>query len=219
MTRGEIKALARAWLDDDSGGYFTDAIMDRFINQAQREAQKCLIRAGENFYTKCVETSTVADQRDYALPTDFMKLLRLERITQGSGDTASTERLHPLTTNEIDVSGYQNGSSGDSYNYVVNQSTFALYPVPNSVKVLRLTYVYRVGDMSSDGDTPDVPVDYHEYMAILAARDGFLRDGRSIAPIERKLMYYDDLFRENAESRTLDSPRQIVSTTDGFGSI
>jgi len=221
MTLSEIRELARIWLDDTEGGYFTDAIMNRFINQAQREAQKKIIQAGESFYTKCVETTTVANQRDYAIPSDFMKLLRLERILDGSGDTASTQRLWPLTRNEIDVADFNSQASdtGESFNYVLNQSTFSLYPVPNGAVTLRLWYVYRVTDMSADGDTPDVPEDYHEYIAILAARDGFLRDGRSMGPVENKLMYYEQLMEQNAESRTLDSPRMIVATPEGFGSV
>lgn len=222
MTLGEIKALARYWLDDDDGGYFTDAIMNRFINQAQREAQKRLLQAGEEYYTICVETSTVASQRDYALPSDFYKLMRIERITSGSGDTAATERLYPLTRNEIDVAGY-NGITGADlglpYNYVINKDTFSLYPVPNVVKTIRLWYAPRVSDMDDDADIPDVPVDYHEYLAILAARDGFLRDGRSLAPIESKLDYYDQMFKQLADSRSEDSPRYVVATPEGFGSL
>jgi len=102
---------------------------------------------------------------------------------------------------------------------VINKSTYSLYPVPNAVKVMRLWYSPRVEDMSDDADIPDCPADYHEYLAILAARDGFLRDGRSIAPIERKLQYYEDLMDEQAESRNSDSPRMVTATPEGFGSI
>lgn len=222
MNLGQIRDLALSWLDDTDASYFTTAVVNRFINQAQREAQKKLIQAHENFYTKCVETSTVADQRDYALPSDFLKLLRLERITQGSGDTAATERLHPLTLNELEVSGFNSRAStsnGVPFNYVMNKDTFSLYPVPSSVETLRLWYVPRVADMVNDGDTPDVPEEYHEYLAIMAARDGFLKDGRSLSPIESKLAYYEQLMEEDAESRTIDSPRTVVATESGFGNL
>lgn len=222
MNRGEIKSLARYWLDDPDGDYFVDAFMDRAINQAQREAQKRLLQAGENYYTVCSITSTVTNQRDYAFPSDFYKLIRLERITQGSGDTAATERLYPLTRNETDTagySGYDSSATGLPFNYVINKSTFSLYPVPDASKTLRLWYAYRVADMDDDADVPDVPEDYHEYLSILAARDGFLRDGRGLGPIESKLSYYDTMFKQLAESRNEDSPRMVVSTVEGFGSL
>lgn len=221
MTRGEIKALARTWLDDLSGGYFTDTIMDRFINQAQRECQKLLLQAGEDFYTICVYTTTVVDQRDYALPSDFVKLMRLERVTQGSGDTAATVRLWPLERNEIDVADYnaQSDSTGLPWNYVINKASFSLYPVPNAAKTIKLWYAPRVADMDDDADIPDVPEDYHEYLAILAARDGFLRDGRPLTPIESKLAYYEKMMEESSENRNVDSPRMVNATPEGFGAL
>lgn len=223
MTLSELRTLARYWLDDDEGGYFTNAMMLVFLNNAQRELQKKLLKAGEDYYTICVETSTVASQRDYQLPSDFIKLFRMERITQGTGDTASTERLYPLTRNEIDVAHYNTAggsTQGLPYNYVINKNTFSLYPVPNEGgKIIRLWYAPRVTDMAADDDTPDAPEDWHEYIAILAARDGFLRDGRSMSPIESKLIYFERMLDEIAESRADDSPRMVVATEEGFGAL
>lgn len=222
MTLAEMRTLARYWLDDDEGGYFTDAMMLVFLNNAQRELQKKLLKAGEDYYKICVESATVKDQRDYQLPTDFMQLHRLERITSGSGDTAATERLQKITTNEVDVGAYnlQAGAQGMPYNYVLNKNTFSLYPVPNEGgKVLRLWYAPRVTDMAADDDVPDAPEDYHEYIAIMAARDGFLRDGRSLAPIESKLAYYETMLDQTAEDRADDSPRMVIATPDGFGAF
>lgn len=221
MTLSELRTLTSFWLQDTENGYFTTAILDVFINNAQRELQKLLLQAGESYYTICVETSTVANQRDYALPSDFLQLDLLERITQGSDDTAATERLYPLERSEIEVAGYNARATnqGLPYNYVLNKSTFSLYPVPDSVKTLRLWYSPRVTDMSNDADTPDAPEDYHEFIAILAARDGFLSDNRSLAPIESKLAYYEKMLEEQSESRNSDSPRMVIATSTGFGSF
>ena len=219
MNRGEIRTLTSVWLDDINNGYFTIAQLDVFINQAQRECQKKLIQAFEDYYTICVESNTVIGQRDYQFPTDFIKLMRLERITQGAGDTASTERLYPLSRNEIDVADYSTEGSaiGLPYNYVINKDSLSLYPIPNEIKTIRFWYASRVFDMTADSDVPDIPEDYHEYVAILAARDGFLRDGRPLTPIESKLGYYEQLMVESAENRNVDSPRMVVATPEGFG--
>lgn len=222
MTLAELRTLARYWLDDDDGGYFTDAMMLVFLNNAQRELQKKLLKAGEDYYAICVESSTVKDQRDYQFPSDFFQLHRMERITQGSGDTASTERLYKITRNEVDVGDYntQASSQGMPFNYVINKNTFSLYPVPNEGGVvLRLWYSPRVENMVDDADVPDAPEDYHEFIAIMAARDGFLRDGRSLTPIESKLAYYEEMLDQTAEDRTDDSPRMVVATPEGFGAL
>lgn len=217
MTRGEIKALAAYWLDDVSYGYFTEAQLNVFINQAQREVQKILLNAGQDYYTKCAVSATVINQARYSLPDDFLKIMRLSFITSGSGANAKYQRIHPITRNEQDVAIYD--TTGDPLYYFFYKNTFRLAPIPDRSVTLELQYAYRVTDMSDDANTPDVPEDYHELLAIFAARDGFLKDGRDMAPIERKLKYYEELMRENAQQRAQDSPRYIVSTGGGFGSV
>lgn len=222
MNRGEIKELARVWLDDVDGGYFTDAIMNRFINQAQRECQKLLLQAGEDFYTKCFYTTLVANQAHYALPSDFVKLMRLELVISGSGDLESVERIYPINLNEQDIAYNYYGSGtqgGRPRNYTILKNVIRLFPTPNEVKTIKMSYAPRVLDMTDDGDVPDAPEDYHEYIAILAARDGFLRDGRPLTPIESKLAYYEKMMEESSESRNVDSPRMINSTVGGFGDL
>ena len=80
MNRGEIRDLCLYWLDDLQGAYFTPTQMNVFINNAQREVQKQLIQAFEDYYLKVVQTTTVANQADYILPQDFLKLRRLEIV-------------------------------------------------------------------------------------------------------------------------------------------
>lgn len=211
MTVAELRNLARFWLDDVNGGYFTDAQMLVLLNNAQRECQKLLLQAGEDFYTICSTAEATMSQQNYALPTDFVKLMRLERLVSGTGDTAYYERLYPMTRNEQDLLLYN--TSGAPNNFVINKTTFSLFPVPDTEYTLHLWYAYRVVDMVSDNEEPDVPEDYHEYIAIMAARDGFLRDGRTLNPIESKLLYFETLMKENSDRRNEDSPRMVVSTS------
>lgn len=217
MNRGQIRDLASIWLDDVNNGYFTTTQVNVWINQAQREVQKMLLNASQDYYTKCVSTTTVADQKRYQFPTDFLKVLRLVYISSGSGSSAVKSKIDPITRNEQDLLGYN--KTGAPSAYYMYKNTFALVPIPDSTYTLELDYVYRVADLTADAEEPDVPEDYHEYMAILAARDGFLRDGRDLSPIERKLRHYEELFRENAQQRRQDAPRMIVATSGGFGSV
>lgn len=215
MTRAEIRSLASVWLDDVNNGYFTVAQLDVWINNAQREVQKLLLNASEDYYTVCATASTVVDQARYQFPSDFLKVMRLSYITQGSGDTASYRRLYPITRNQRDLATFN--PSGDPSNYYFNKDTLTLIPTPSRALTLHIEYAYRVSDMSNDSDEPDVPEDYHEYLAILSARDGFLRDGRDMGPIQAKLAYFEKMLTENAQQRNQDSPRMVVATSEGFG--
>lgn len=217
MTRAELRVLASVWLDDVSNGYFTVAQVDVWLNNAQREVQKLLLNAGEDYYTVCATTSTVVNQARYQLPSDFLKVMRLSYITQGSGATASYARLWKITRNEQDLAKFN--PTGDPTNYFINKDTFTLVPTPTRAIVMHLDYAYRVADMDDDADVPDVPEDYQEFIPILAARDGFLRDGRDMGPINDKMGYFQKLLKENSEQRAQDAPRYVVATGDGFGSL
>lgn len=211
MIRSDLKTIIWDWLDDASGGYFTSSILNTRINLAQRELQKNLIAANKEYYTKCVKTSLVVGQAAYALPSDFMQVVRLEYVTSGSGDTASTQSLAPVTPNQRDMFNYQ---SGDPQFYWFDKNNIVLTPVPNVARELRLTYSYMIADMTNDADTPDAPEQFHEYIAILVTRDCLLKDGRPLGPIESKMAEYKDLLKSIANQRGMDSPRMIVATRE-----
>lgn len=217
MTRAEIRTLASVWLDDVNNGYYTTAQLNVWINNAQREVQKLLLNSAEDFYTVCATTTTVIDQARYQLPDDLMKIMRLAYILSGSGDTATYAVLYPMTRNQRELASF--GPEGDPTNYYINKDTITLVPTPTRAITLHMDYARRVTDMSSDSDEPDCPEEYHEYLAILAARDGFLRDSRDMAPIQSKLNYFETMLKQTSENRNEDMPRMIVSTTDGYGAL
>lgn len=211
MTRAEIRTLALSWLDDPDGGYFTSAQMNVFINNAQREVQKQLVQAGQNYYLKRAETTTVVGQADYILPTDFLKSHRLEWIDSGTGTNESRIQIYPITVNQQNIT---TPALGIPAVYSLLQERFTLYPTPQSAKVVRLYYSYRVTDMSADSDTPDVPADYHEYIAILAAMDGFVKDDRAPQNLVKKMEDYKVLMKQTADDRRQDKPRRVLITDE-----
>lgn len=212
MNLGELRTLVSVWLDDVNNGYFTAAQLNVWLNNAQREAQKFVIQAFEGHYKKCVETTTVANQREYQLPSDFKKLSRLEYILSGSSfQTEDRVRLTKITENQQD---FFSENTGTPTSYYFQGDKVILVPCPDQAKTLRLTYMYRVTDMSNDSDEPDVPEDYHEYLAVLATLDGLYRDGREAGPYLEKKRYYEEQFRRDAEERNVDEPRTVVQTQD-----
>lgn len=209
MTFLELQNLVAYWLDDLNFGYFTQAQVKVFLNNAQKEVQKKLIKMGDNYYTKFVQTSTVANQSRYVLPQDFKKLHRLELVTTGTVPNESVQSLTPMTINQQDM---VSRGTGQALYYFIEKNTLVLFPAPDSVQTLRLVYSYQVTDMSLDSDTPDVPDTYHEFIALLAAQDGFLKDGRVNDLLMKKIREYEDTFNADAEDRQQDTVREIVNT-------
>lgn len=209
MTFVQLQTLVSSWLDDSSNGYFTLTEVKRWLNNAQREAQKMVGQAFEGHYRKVVQTTMVQYQREYQLPSDFRKLSRLEVILTGSSfQTESVQRLVKITENQQD--NFER--TGTPLAYYFKGDQIVLVPAPDDDKTLRLTYMYRVTDMSNDADTPDIPEDYHEYLAVLATLDGLYKDGRETGPMMQKKEYFEKLFKQDAEERNVDESRTVVQT-------
>lgn len=209
MTRAELRELVLDFLDDAQGTYFTPAIVNRRLNLAMRELQKDLISANKQYYCRCVTTQTIVNQQLYALPSDFMQLLRLRYVSGGAGVNQAYIPIVQITPNQVSL---RNSTTGDPSFYFLQKNNLSLTPIPNRVVTLELLYSYLVQDMADDSSEPDAPEQFHEYISVLAARDGYLKDGRSIAPIETKLEQYRMLLKQIANQRMSDQPRMIVET-------
>ena len=209
MTLLDLQTLTSDILDDSSNGYFTLPILTQRLNLNLRELQKRLISANENYYTICVTTPTVIGQAAYALPADFLQIVRLDYITQGSGVTAQTQKIQWITPNQIDLLAE---TSGTPAFYYVQKNNLILAPVPNSILTMHLEYAYYVTDMVATSDIPDAPQQFHPYIAYLTARDCMVKDGRPINSIETQLAQYETLLKQIAVQRQNDGARMVIST-------
>jgi hypothetical protein len=217
MDLAELRTLCVSWLDDPNQGYFTAAQLNVFLNNAQRQVQKILIQSFESRYVHGVQTSTVANQAFYQVPTDFLKVNRFSVIQAGTNEANEDfTDLQYITPNQESRVLVRSGSPGF---YTILNNTFKLLPVPSQVWTLRLYYTYRITDMTQDTDEPDVPEEYHEMVALYAAVDGFLKDGRANETLVGKLAEYKKQIEEDAADRNIDSARRIVTTQDDFGPI
>lgn len=212
MTRSEIRTLILGWVDDPSGGYFDSTTVNTWINLAQRHVQGELLQAGQNWYEKPVETLTVSGQADYVMPSDLRIIHRVEYVLSGTGTTEDRRAIKELTINQQDAVSIALGSPT---NYVLKKNRITLSPTPDtSNKVLRIYYSPMATDMSSDSDSPDVPTEFHEYVAIVAAFNAYIKDDRVPNNILVKKQEYLDMLKRMADDRTQDGPRQVVVVTD-----
>lgn len=214
MNFGQLKSLVSYYLDDLNQAYFTPTQLAQFINNAQREVQQKLVQAGQNFYLACVETYTVANQEGLALPDDFLKIEHVELVTGGTWPNEQKSILTHSTHRESDIVNY---APGQPVTFWLQKNCLIFRPVPDvSTYLCRLHYQYRVADMTDDGEVPDVPLEYHEYIAVLAAIDGFLKDQRDPSAFFAKRDYYENSLKQSSTDRMEDKPREVVVTWDDF---
>lgn len=216
MTVGEIKTYVSYLVDDLEFGYFTSAQLNRFINQAQLEVQKKLIRAGWTWYLKIDESlTTVVNQSDYSLPSDFLEINKLEYVKNAGVNESK------IVLNSIDAlseSSFFAQYNGQSQAFYLKKDKLVLLPKPNIAgDTLRIYYSYRIADISADGDTPDIPKEYHEYLAHLVAIKCFIKDGRDYTLLTGVTKEIEKDLEAAAASRLQDKPRMIVLTGDTLG--
>jgi len=210
MTRLQLAQLVSYWLDDLQMTYFTPTQLNTWLNLGQRQVQQKLLQAGQNWYMKPVETLTVANQADYVLPSDFMQEHRIEIVLSGTGPQENRQGLTPMTTNQQDLVSIV---AGTPTNYFIKKDRITVSPTPSQQWVMRLYYSPRVPDMTADSDSPDVPEQFMEYVALLACQDGFIKDDRTMENLQTKRAMYEQLLEKMANDRTMDLPRQVVSVT------
>ena len=209
MNRGQLRALTQQFLDDTLGGYFSDDIVNIWLNNAANETQKRLINAGQFHYLKCVQTQLVVGQREYVLPQDFKVLHRIELVFSGSGVEETTYVLVPMILNQKD---YMPTGQGSVSGYFFKGNRIVLYPAPDSIKTIRLYYSYLLTNMSLDTDIPDVPESYHELIALYAAQDGFIKDGRASELLVKKIAEYTSRMDSDTQERNMDFVRSVNET-------
>lgn len=215
MTFGSLKTLVWSWLDDVNGTYFTPAEVKVWINNAQREVQKLLLQAGENYYVLKMGGLTVTNQDTYQLPTDFRKCHKFEVVLSNAGTVNEVRNtMAPVTYQQLEQVSQ---STGSPVAYCIKRNVVVLRPIPDQAYTIYMHQSYRVVDMSVDADLPDVPEDYQEFIAVLATLDGYMKDQRDpSAFIIAKRDYYLNLLKQDADDRDVSAPKSVV-VTESFG--
>lgn len=210
MTFQSLQTMVSYIVDDLNFQYFTTAQVQFWINNAQREVQKKLLQTPGNWYNIRVTTPTVQNQSDYVLPTNFLKVHRVELVLSGTPPNEVKGPISFITPNELDMLPPGPGTPSCAY---ILQNVMSVYPAPDTAnQTLRLFYSYLVADMVNPTDNPDVPYQYEEMIGLLAARDAFIKDQRDPAPLDGKILYYDEMMKRDVQQRDITQGRRVVQT-------
>lgn len=201
-------------LDDINFGYFSRDTIKQWLNFAQREVQRVLLQANQNYYVICVQTTLVVGQPDYGLPSGFLKSHECKVITGGTYPEESFVTLTPITIQQAGEFPPQNGTPAG---YFLNKNKMFLAPVPALALTMKLRYSYLVADMINANDVPDVPEQYHELVPLLALKYGFLKDRREEKDVDEKISRLTLSIKQDATNRQQDAPRRVRRTGLGGG--
>ena len=143
---------ARDRLNESSTTFFTEAVMIKAVDQAQRFA------VWNNTPLEEVSTSTIDtsadDPEQYTIPTDCLNIIR---ITLDGIDLFRTT-FQQIKDNQIDT----DTSSGQPTHFWEWKDVLNLYPVPQTNgQTLKIWYYQNCAKITAIDDTLEVP-DYYE---------------------------------------------------------
>lgn len=210
MNLGDAKTRVSVLLDDLNQTYFTPSQLTAWINSAQKEVQKMLVRAGSGFYIKCLQTPTVINQYNYVLPEDFLQENRLEIIVSGTGINETHSPMSPITMNQQDLVVRTTGVP--QVYYFKNKRLVVLPAADATSYLIRLHYSYVAVDLVNESDVIDVPEEYAELVVLYAAYDGHIKDQRDPQILSMKISPYIDALKAMAAQRNVDESRSVKDT-------
>lgn len=160
----DIRSRVRTLINESSAGKWTDAAVNRAINDAQRDiAIKTLC------ITHVDSLSTVADTRSVPFMGYAVKNVEYIPTTGKIG----LQRITPRMVGYIPVNG-----ATPQYWFQWGKNIY-IEPIPAAVYALSVTIAdYPAGEMSADTDEPEIPSAFQPLLVLGAAWRLLLRDGK-----------------------------------------
>lgn len=175
-TLSDVRTKVRDRLDESTATFWTDAQLNRWINDGMRE----VARLTETLQTTS-DIAVTASDGTYTAPTDALRIYRAEFKPTGQSNVYPLEYRDFNTMDEVWWSS-QTTTTGTPALFTmwgfVPSLTIQLYPVPSVAGTLKVFYYKLPTAVSADNDTIECPagwedliVDYAEYNALRKDRD------------------------------------------------
>jgi hypothetical protein len=151
MLVSEIATRVKRQFGDDLGAQISDADIIRWVNDAMME-----IAVANNLLQIAATADTTAGTAEYDLPNDVLRL----RAVKFKG-----VKLNGLTMEDFDnmLSEANGVSTGEPQAFYVYARKITLFPAPsaNGTTDLKIFYNRTPTAVTVVGDTPEIPVQYH----------------------------------------------------------
>jgi len=171
MNFGELVTRTRIYCDDPSGDRFSDVAIKGFINEAQWNIQAEIDMTDELFFRACknYDVDPTEDAWEFALPSDFKRVLLAERLTTGDPIPAAWidfRRRHETATSEVSLSG----ALSRPVCYLAGQKLGVVDT--DADYTLRLWYVKRLAQLVDSATVSEIPLEWHDLICLEAAKIG-----------------------------------------------
>lgn len=175
MTREEIRDLSRKRLGETTSAFWSDAELNSWINEAGADIAFKTNSVKANGYM-----TTIEDQAEYVLSTDFPNLISIDQVYMYQ-DASTLQKLHPTSRTELDIQqpGWKSVDSGTpiKYYWSKDEDLFGLFVKPNEAnsgtEYIKIYYSRTYADLAADSNSPNLPDFLHMGMVFYVAAIGF----------------------------------------------
>ena len=193
-TLKDVRDHVRVYLDEVSAADWTDAQINRAINNAYLDHYTDVVMVYEDYYSTNALTGTVAGQQEYALPDDFYKIRRVELNYEPSNPNAISNRAVKVTIDDVLRDLGNQGLSLTPHSrpgYYIRGNNIGFIPIPTETgdNCLSIWYITTIDDLSVDSDTLNLPfADNYASNIALGAAGELLRKGQQEEAVAAKYL-------------------------------
>lgn len=215
-----IRNDTRHYLDEATESDWLDTDLTRIINKNYHRLISAVVDVFEDYYMTESTADTLANQQEYALPSDFYKIRRVEINYDIDATNSSFSRALPVDMDEVRYN-LANANSGVAIvrnpSYYIQGNYIGFIPIPtrNGNEAIKIWYIKQKVDMVDDTDTIDIPYADRYYGIISkAAAAEALRKGQQ-EPTEAKRLEDEaqtDIQRmqRELEDRVADESKRVI---------
>ena len=191
------------------GDFVSDDELDQYINQGVAELHNILVNTHSDYFMATSTLTTVADTDAYALPDNFLKLLKVRMTSQGS-----TYNLKQVMVDEMEgVPAYGIDNGLVPYRYRILGNQIYLHPTPSTANdSIVLWYVPQSVPLSHPAAKVSYAVapGFEEFIVSHAAAMMALKeDTDALKHLQRKAEYKRTI-QETAKPRNSGDAQRIV---------
>ena len=209
------KDLALEYLDDPNGRRFKDQSIKRLINASMDEVKRYIEDANETYFvTRTTDGGTYphiavtidVDTFYGDLPANFCRLILAEDISQDPPVPAQRvdyNTRHPTMDTRFLPAGLVTPAE-----YFIQGNQIGVVK-PSGGYSLRLTYTKTLTPFTNNqNEIPEIPSDWHDLIAIGAAKRGYAIEQREFPPdLELLRLEQIQMLRISMEDRDISSQR------------
>lgn len=214
MTLTELLTAVRQRADMVNSQFCTDAELTSYINQSYFELYDLLVsRYGDNYYVKNPPYifSTDGNSFQYALPTDFYKLLGVDLALSNTLDSWVTIKPFMFADrNRYAVPNFQSFYGVTNLRYRLNGNYLWLTPIPAANQQIRVWYIPKMATLTTGSDTVDGISGWTEYIIVDAAMKALNKEESDVSVLMADKAGLIARIEANAENRDAGSPPKVA---------